>query len=418
MQKIHSSKSPQGEILIVDDTPANLHLLGNMLTEYAYKVHPVLNGRLALSVAQGTLPDLILLDINMPEIDGYEVCRRLKAGERTCDIPVIFLSAMNNAEDIMRGFEVGGVDYVTKPFNSAELLARVKTHISLRKAHIELQHAQLQLLQAEKMASLGTLVAGVAHEINNPTNAVYVTVYNLQNNISDLKEFVSDLSGDDADEEITQIFDRYFDKMDKNINNIKEVSVRIKTIIQDLHTFSRLDGKNQKKANVVNGIRSTLSLVKTRHQSYVEFIEDFQVEPQVKCWATQLNQVFMNIITNACQAIEFKQKNKEKTSEATLLQEQARGSLKIHTQLQGEKLLIQFQDTGCGMSDDVQSKIFDPFFTTKGVGEGTGLGMSISYNIIEKHQGSITVESQLDKGTTVNILLPLPEKEEMEQDVL
>jgi len=134
-----------GDILIVDDTPANLHLLSQMLAERGHKVRPVLSGPQALTAAQAAPPDLMLLDIRMPDMDGYEVCQRLKAGERTRDIPVLFISVLSETEDKVKAFTAGGVDYITKPFQAEEVLARVQTHLALRTLQRQLQTANRTL---------------------------------------------------------------------------------------------------------------------------------------------------------------------------------------------------------------------------------------------------------------------------------
>ncbi len=265
----------------------------------------------------------------------------------------------------------------------------------------KIKQTQSQLVQSEKMASLGTMVAGVAHEINNPTSYVYATTHNLKNNISELKQLIFDLAGDNADEKFIQMFEKRFERLGRNLSNIAEGSNRIKGIVQDLRVFSRLDEAERKPMHVVDGIRSTLRLIQTQYKKEVEFIEDFQVSPEIMCWPAELNQVYMNVIVNACQAIVAKQKQTG---------EQTPGKLWIRTFFEGEagnqQVGIQFEDTGCGMSQEVQGQIFDPFFTTKEIGQGTGLGMSISYGIIKKHKGMITVHSQKDKGSTITLLLP------------
>ena len=202
----------QFNILVVDDTPENLRLLVDILAEQGYKVRPVPSGRLALTAAQGLPPDLILLDINMPEINGYEVCERLKADERTQHIPVIFLSALHDVFDKVKAFSIGGIDYITKPFQVEEVAARIKTHLTiwslqkklqqknedLTQALHTLQTTQAQLIQSEKLVALGQLVANVAHEINTPLGAIRSSTQTmadiLDHNLAELPCFLKALS--------------------------------------------------------------------------------------------------------------------------------------------------------------------------------------------------------------------------------
>ena len=168
--------------------------------------------------------------------------------------------------------------------------------------------------------------------------------------------------------------------------------------MQDLRTFSRLDEADKKTVNLVDSLKSTLRLTETKYKESVRFIHDFQDQPELECHPAQLNQVFMNLVVNACQAIEKKQADtKDKTP----------GTLTIRTWIKGHELGLTFQDSGCGMTEGVKKKMFEPFFTTKPVGQGTGLGLSISYGIIEKHKGRFEIDSEVGKGTTLTVWLPL-----------
>lgn len=204
----------KSNILVIDDTPANLRLLVNLLRENSYKVRAVPSGKLALAGIKQSMPDLILLDIMMPEMNGYEVCEQLKANPETQEIPVIFISAINEVLDKVKAFAVGGVDYITKPFQVEEVLARVKTQLENRflqqslqdknkqlgRALAELQAAQNQLVLSEKMAALGQLVANIAHEINTPLGAIRASSDNSAKALGEFLEvlpnLLQELSGD------------------------------------------------------------------------------------------------------------------------------------------------------------------------------------------------------------------------------
>jgi len=206
------SPHEKGNILVVDDTPANLRLLVGLLSQKGYKVRAVPSGKLALSGIHASPPDLVLLDIMMPEMDGYEVCEALKADEQTRKIPVIFISALDQVFDKLKAFRIGGVDYITKPFQAEEVLARVETHLEncllQRRLHArnqdliqtieQLQATQNQLIQSEKMASLGKLVAGIAHEINTPLGAIQASASNsskaLEESLGELPQLFERLS--------------------------------------------------------------------------------------------------------------------------------------------------------------------------------------------------------------------------------
>jgi two-component system sensor histidine kinase ChiS len=257
------------------------------------------------------------------------------------------------------------------------------------------------IAQVESMAALGTLVSGVAHEINNPSTFNQTSAYNLEKDIKNLKAFLIDLAGDNADTEIIKAFDEKFDVLLKHMEIIKEGTSRINKTVSDLRTFSRVENGEMRPVKLQEGLQITINLVKTQYKDQVEFIIDFQGDPEVEGNAAELNRVFMNVMINACQSIIEKQKSNK---------EIVKGTLTIKTRVVGNEELISFQDTGIGMSEEVMRKIFEPYFTTKRVGEGTGLGLSISYKIIEKHKGQIKVTSRKGVGTTITLYLPIKHK--------
>lgn len=273
-----------------------------------------------------------------------------------------------------------------------------QTNEELSQAMHQLKMAQSQLVQSEKMASLGQLVAGVAHELNNPIGSIYANMPVLEEyvhqTISALDQLQStDLSeaGHSALTEILENMEFDFIKEDAQalISSVKNASSRVKEIVLSLRHFSRLDEAELKDVLLEEGLNSTLSLLHHKLKSHIEVVKDYKLNQPVSCFAGLINQVFMNLLANAEQAIEGK------------------GIIQVSTWAEGNVAVVEIKDTGPGMSEDVLQKIFDPFFTTKPVGSGTGLGLSISYGVMEKHKGSIQVRSQPGQGSTFTLKLPM-----------
>jgi signal transduction histidine kinase/Flp pilus assembly protein TadD len=250
----------------------------------------------------------------------------------------------------------------------------------------QLQQSQSHLIHAEKMASLGQLTAGVAHEINNPINFVSANVNPLKRNFDEL---VKELKND-PNKYITAELNYLIDECYQLLGGIEEGSRRTAEIVKGLRNFSRADEGDQKLVDVHEGIESSLLILnnKLKHQQ-IEVIKSFASLPLISCFPGQLNQVWMNLLSNAIDAIG------------------ENGKIYIATSRQNDKAVISFKDTGKGMSHEMKAKIFDPFFTTKDVGKGTGLGLSISYGIIQKHHGNIEVISKEGEGAEFIVTLPL-----------
>jgi len=492
-------------ILIIDDVPANLGMIVNMLEEYEFEIMVACDGKKGLEVAERTLPTLILLDALMPEMDGFETCRQLKSNMHTREIPVIFMTALNNVGHKVRGFQVGAVDYITKPIQFEELLARVTTHLHIRtlqlqleaqnqelaesnqqltneiaerkqaqaqllEAHDELQktlqHLQLtqdQLIESEKMAALGKLVASIAHDINTPIGAVQSSINNidhaLRNILQNLPTFFQSLSGERQQDFFTLL---HVALQDKSPLSIKEEGKRQRALLHLLHAYdlecppnvadmlvnigvdleitpyldllrdpqhvqiiemvyhlvglqestdtiliatrraskimfalktyahrkSAIVSGQMIEENVVDGIETTLTLYRNHLKRGVDVVRHYGDVPSIPCYPDELNQVWMNLIHNAMQAMDY------------------HGTLTIDSTQQNGDLIVSISDTGKGIPQDMQSRIFDPFFTTKPVGEGTGLGLDIVKKIVLKHHGSIEVESQ-PGATTFRVHLPI-----------
>ncbi len=243
----------------------------------------------------------------------------------------------------------------------------------------ELRETQAQLTQSEKMKSLGQLVAGVAHELNNPIGFVHA-------NLQLLDEYVVKLVDAQRTENDTE---RIQEAINKLLERSREGTQRVKKIVQDLRTFSRMDQAELQEADLHEEIDRTLRLMEPRFKNNIEVERHYGDIPPVRCYPGQLNQVFLNLLMNSCDAIEQD------------------GTIRITTRPTGDGVRLEFHDDGPGIPEDEQSRIFDPFFTTKPVGVGTGLGLSLSHGIIERHGGRISVASQPGRGTSFVIELPL-----------
>ncbi len=268
---------------------------------------------------------------------------------------------------------------------TTELARRVA---ELQEAHRSLQEAQAQLVHAEKMSSLGQLTAGIAHEINNPINFISSGLPPLKRSLDKMTGMVGEACRDERFQHIEK-------RTAKLLTAIEEGARRTAEIVDNLRSFSRLGEAEVKAADLHQALDATLVLLHNQTKNRIEVVKDYGDIPQIECTIGQLNQVFMNLLANATQAIE------------------GEGTITISTRLAGDdRVEISIRDTGSGMPEDIQRRIFDPFFTTKDVGQGTGLGLSISHGIVEEHGGSFEVESAPEQGTDFRIKLPIRQSSE------
>jgi len=427
--------SKPAEILVVDDMPANLEVVMETLSSAGYEVAATTSGERALKRLQTYLPDLILLDVQMPGIDGFETCRQIKSNATTAEIPVIFITALSDSESIAKGFSLGAVDYITKPFREVEVLARIKTHLDLRnltknleqqvkkrtadlsEALQQLQSSQIQLVQNEKMAALGNLMAGVAHEINNPIGFIGSNISAAQEYLQDLLQAIALYQQNcysvhtELAEELERLdLEFIIEDFPKIIKSMQVGVERICEIGTSLRIFSRTDTDAKTEFDLHEGINSTLSILKYRlkaneHRPAIEVVKNFGNIPEVKCYPGQINQVFMNILANAIDTLDENTQNKSFDEI-----EQTPNCITLATELSEDRqtVIVKIMDNGMGMTEAVKAKIFEQGFTTKEVGKGTGLGMAIAAQIVqEKHGGAIACQSELGKGTEFTISLPV-----------
>ncbi|NES97164.1 MAG: response regulator [Desertifilum sp. SIO1I2] len=421
-------------ILLVDDNPNNLKVLAEAISTCGWKALMATDGESAIEQSEYAQPDLILLDVMMPGLDGFETCRRLKKSQVTQPIPVIFMTALSESTDKVKGLEIGAVDYITKPFQQEEVLARLKLHLKI--SHLtrtleqrveertkelsqsleQLQSTQLQLIQSEKMSTLGQLVAGIGHEINNPIGFIVGNLTHIKEYTHGLLRLV-DLQQKklpEIDSEVADLIEEIdleylIEDLPNLLQSMQQGIIRLQEISLSLRTFARADIASKVAFQIHEGIDSTLMLLKHRlkanaERPEIQVIKKYSSLEPVQCYPGQLNQVFMNLIANAIDAFDqchlggiCRESSKLPTLTLITLTDAQENSIRIH-----------IKDNGSGIAPEIQARIFDPAFTTKPVGKGTGLGLAISYQIIvDKHQGKIQCLSSPGEGTEFIVTLPL-----------
>jgi two-component system NtrC family sensor kinase len=425
-----SLKGLHYRILAIDDSPSYLAVLTLELGNHGYEVVGASSGLEGLIRLGNERFDCVLVDLAMPEMDGIEVCRRISESRpaRENAGAVIILTASAIQGDLHRGLEAGADDFVSKSSESAILRARIQALMrrrslqeenrriieelktkeletlqalaarqvaetradmaeklllvtqDLQEARRKLNETQAQLIQNEKLVWLGQLVAGIAHEINNPLAFVVNNLFIAEN--------VLDGVSPEMEHQLSQPSLTKLRKARARMGEMKEGLDRVKELVSDLLTFSRLEEGEFKTVDVVEMIDAVLLLLKYKMNGRIRVEKHYMPARTLYCYAGRLHQVLMNLIANAVDAIA------------------GEGKIVITTSQTHEVFLISIRDTGAGIDEGIRSKIFDPFFTTKPIGEGTGLGLAISYGIVEDHGGSIEVQSDERTGTEFIVKIP------------
>lgn len=369
----------KGNILIVDDTPNNLRLLSSMLTQHGYEVRSAINGPVALKAVAAIAPDLILLDIAMPEMDGYAVCHQLKTNPETCDIPIVFLSALGEANNKVKAFQAGGSDYITKPFQMEEVIARVEHQLALRRMQAELQQAKNEALRAlEQEKELNRLksefTSMISHDFRTP--------------LTSIQGFAELLRYTDADLSPT-MRDRYFDKINGAVEHLLNLLDEILLIgcteagtIQCQPTLFNLE-------TFCSDLAEALQLGINSHHS-IHFSSCGPCQ-QVRLDQTLLRQILTNLLSNA---IKYSPDNTP---------------IEFHLSCQAAIATFCIRDYGIGIPADNLAHLLTPFYRCRNVGsiKGTGLGLAIVKKCVELHQGALHIDSTEGQGTCITVTLPL-----------
>lgn len=420
----HSDAICSARLLIVDDDDTVRGLFLTYLSD-RYSCAEASNFDEALAWLQTEEFALVLSDMIMPGRSGVELLREIKA--RFPDTAVIMISGIDRTQRVLDALRQGADDYLLKPCELDVLgmtiertlerrtllrdarqykidLERSNAELRRSQAEIErrqgeLEQLQAQIIQTEKMASLGQLAAGVAHELNNPAGFIY-------GNMEILKECAAGLArllnfyqtASLTEEEAKRVraikkeidYEHTLEDLDSIIADCLDGAERIRDVVENLRTFSRLGEAEFKKVDLNESLDSTLRLLSRYYTGgHIKLYRDYGKLPLVDCYAGQLNQVWMNLLVNAAQALKDV------------------GEVRLTTRHEGDHVVITISDTGCGIPAEHLKRIFDPFFTTKPVGEGTGLGLSVTYSIVERHKGSIKVLSQPASGTTFIVSIPV-----------
>jgi len=431
-------------VLVVDDDPVTLHLVQRYLTEDGWEVLTAENASDALRIVQNDAPPVLITDWIMPEMDGLELCRAIRRQAGIGFVYIIVLTARSETDRVVEAFQAGVDDYLDKPFEPRELLARVRAgrriawlvrtncdmgqeiarrrraeeELAAHRADLErlveersgeLLAAERQMLQAEKLASLGQLAAGVAHEINTPIQYVGDNFQALSDLFDDLTSLVDkyrdlvallrsekvtaealeDIAAAEKEYDLEYIIEDAPKAIEQGLEGVR----RVAHIVRAMKDFSHVGRGELAPVDINHALESALTVTRNEYKYVADAEADFGELPMVECYASELNQVFLNLLVNASHAI-------ADTGE--------RGTITVRTYSDGDDVLIDVSDTGTGIHEEIRGRIFDPFFTTKEVGKGTGQGLNMAHQIVAgKHGGSLTFETEMGKGTTFTVRLPV-----------
>ncbi len=379
-------------VLIADDQPDMLRFLKSELASH-YNIIEATDGQQAVDKAAASTPDIILLDMMMPEKDGIQAAREIRAAPATRNVPIVLITAHVDEETKLNALRAGASDFLPKPFSTTELHVRVKNlieshdfqrRLAEQNSKLEdtiqlLKATETQLVQSEKLASLGRLSAGIIHEINNPLNFAGTGLYVLKS------------QGERLAKEEPQEFSEV-------LRDIEDGVARVKNIVSDLRSFSHPDAEQHDSVRLADVIASALRLLGGEWKEKVQIEQS--VPPELICRGNKnkLTQVFVNLIQNALDALKHRA-----VAEPPWI--------RISGEQQNGKIVILVRDNGEGIDTANIAKIFDPFFTTRDVGQGMGMGLSICYRIIQEHNGTITVASERGRYCEFKIELPDASKE-------
>ena len=411
----------RAEILIAEDNPDMRTLLARLVGK-EFRVRLARNGAEALEALHERAPDLVLSDVMMPEMSGTELCRTIKSDPSTRSIPIVLVTSKAEREMKIEALEIGADDYVTKPFHPRELMARVRSLVrvtelqkqlqtrntELEQALTEVKLAEVQLVQSERLAAVGELAAGIAHEVNNPVNFALNAVRTMESTVVELTELAEEVAAMDSSDpdalvRRVEAFQRKKEgetarELAEDLSELSSIVSdglkRTSSLVGDLREFAR-PGRHSEMNEGVDleaGVRSTIKLVSHSLETASAKIrlDVYPGMPKLFADPGALNQVFLNLIKNSAESFE-----------------EGGGEIVVRLQHRAGEVMAEVQDDGPGIPEEVLPSLFEPFFTTKEGSGGTGLGLSISRGIVIAHGGRIEVESKVGEGALFRIFLPI-----------
>lgn len=407
MKKSNRKQLPTGraqlapKVLVVDDVDANLTAMEALLENLDCELVLAQSGNEALKQLLKHEFAVLLLDVQMPDMDGYEVAHHARKDPKTKDVPIVFLTATTHTEtNVLKGYGAGAVDYLFKPIDATILRGKIRVFLDLYRsraalkaandalsvrnrelsqAHEELKETQAQLVHSAKMASIGALVAGVAHEVNNPLAYVISHIATVKRSLEQAVPESVKLPPEN-ERQRTRAFDR--------LQEVEAGLARIQALVIKLRTFARRDEGEPEATSIKECVDAVLTMLRYRLSASIVLSLDLRADDEVVAVPGLLNQALMNLVTNALDAID------------------GEGELTISSWEDADCVIIAVEDTGSGIPQDILERVMEPFFTTKPVGLGTGLGLSITYAIAQRHGGELRLLPRPDRGTTAQLRLP------------
>jgi signal transduction histidine kinase len=386
-------------ILVIDDEEAARFGIRKALEKEQYWVELAANGQEALQKIREFSPHVVISDINMPQMDGITLLKEM--GRLDVPAPVILITAHGSEAVAAQGLRAGAYDYLAKPFevddlrkavrNAAEkqrLLESNRRYLAdLERTLIELKNSQTERIQAEKMAALGRLVAGVAHEVNSPLGALSSAIDTFGRAYVRIAELLA--SDGPAGSAVAEKAASLKSTLEQTLQVAQSACQRMDSLVRTMRRFANLDHAPLRRADIRDCIESTLALLNHELRGEIRVVKDFGSVAGIECYPLELNQLFTCLLMNSIEAIS------------------GAGDIRIRTWGTEDRLMVRVADSGRGIASEHIGKVFDPGFTTKGVGVGTGLGLPTCQKIVEKHLGTIEIESQPGVGTVVTVGLPL-----------